>query len=303
MISIEDEHRHMKTKKLLSLLCLFFAFASVAAARNTAPVVSTEWLQQNLGRSEITVVDIRTPERYAKEHIPGSINIPTSVLAASRNELTLELPSDEDLGALLGKHGIAASRHIVVVTHTETNLSRWEAMRAAWTFILAGVGDTSVLDGGITKWMGEKRPLSIEIPDIRPVVYDGKISRNSAVSKDYVLANLGKSFLADNRPPEDYFGITSPGHITSAVSVPGAWLFTSSGALISQASIRKMAESVFGTDKSREIITYCGIGAASSTWWFILTQVLDYQNVKVYDGSMEEWIKDQNAPIEAYRWN
>jgi len=293
----------MKTKKLSGLLCLLLVFASAAAARDMTPVVSTDWLQQNMNRSEIAVIDVRTPERYAKGHIPGSINIPTSILGASRNELTLELPLDEDLRDLLGKYGITTSRHVVVVTHTETNLSRWEAMRAAWTFIISGVGSTSVLDGGITKWTSENKPLSVETPEVRPVVYDGKISRTSVVSKDYVLAGLGKSFIADNRPPEDYFGINSPGHIKGAVSVPGAWLFTSTGALISQTAIRTMAESVFGTDKSREIIVYCGIGAASSTWWFILTQILDYQNVKIYDGSIEEWLRDQNAPVEAYRWN
>nr|AGS53091.1 rhodanese-related sulfurtransferase [uncultured bacterium contig00036] len=295
----------MKTKKLSNLLCLclFLVLVSTAVARDTDPVVSTEWLQKNLNRSEIAIVDIRAPERYAKEHIPGSINIPTSVLGASRNELTLELPSDDDLVALLGKYGITASRHVVVVTHTETTFSRWEAMRAAWTFILAGVSNASVLDGGITKWMSENKPLSVETPNIRPVAYDGKISRASVASRDYVLANIRKSLITDNRLPEDYFGITSPGHIPGAVSIPGAWLFTSNGALISQTAIRTMAESIFGTDKSKEIITYCGLGAASAAWWFILTQVLDYQNVKVYDGSMEEWLKDQNAPIEAYRWN
>ena len=293
----------MKTEKLSGLPCLLLVFTSVAAAHDMTPVISTDWLQQNMNRSEIAVVDVRTPERYAKGHIPGSINIPTSILGASRNELTLELPSDEDLRDLLGKHGITASRHMVVVTHTETNLSRWEAMRAAWTFIIAGVSGASVLDGGITKWTSENKPLSVETPEVRPVAYDGKISRTSVASKDYVLAGLGKSLVADNRPPEDYFGITSPGHIKGAVSIPGAWLFTSSGALIPQTDIRKIAESVFGTDKSREIITYCSIGAASSAWWFILTQVLDYQNVKVYDGSMEEWLRDQNAPVEAYRWN
>lgn len=295
----------MKTGKLSGLLplCLFLVFTSIAAARDTDPVVSTEWLQQNMSHPEVAVIDIRTAERYAKEHIPGSINIPTSILGAPRNELTLEIPADEDLRALLGKYGITPSRHVVVATHTETNLSRWEAMRAAFTFILAGVGNTSVLDGGVTKWASEKRLLSGEAPDIRPSAFDGKISRTSVASKDYVLANIGKIFMADNRPTEDYFGINSPGHIKGAVSVPGSWLFASNGTLINQTIIRAVAESVFGTDKSRAIITYCGIGAASSAWWFVLTQVLDYQNVKVYDGSMEEWLKDPNAPIEAYRWN
>jgi thiosulfate/3-mercaptopyruvate sulfurtransferase len=64
-----------------------------------------------------------------------------------------------------------------------------------------------------------------------------------------------------------------------------------------------MASGVLGADKSKEIVVYCGVGGYSSTWWFLLTQILGYQNVKLYDGSFEEWSKDPKAPVESYRWH
>jgi thiosulfate/3-mercaptopyruvate sulfurtransferase len=49
---------------------------------------------------------------------------------------------------------------------------------------------------------------------------------------------------------------------------------------------------------NKEIIVYCDSGRVASAWWFILNEVLGYKNVKNYDGSMEEWTKDETAPVE-----
>jgi thiosulfate/3-mercaptopyruvate sulfurtransferase len=64
-----------------------------------------------------------------------------------------------------------------------------------------------------------------------------------------------------------------------------------------------MASGVIGSAKSKEIILYCGVGGFASTWWFLLARVLGYDNVKVYDGSFEEWEKDPSAPLSIYTWH
>ena len=43
--------------------------------------------------------------------------------------------------------------------------------------------------------------------------------------------------------------------------------------------------------KNQDIIVYCGVGGYASSWWFVLTQVLGYQNVKLYDGAAQEWVR------------
>jgi len=47
----------------------------------------------------------------------------------------------------------------------------------------------------------------------------------------------------------------------------------------------------------REIITCCGAGKCCPTWALILREVLGYKNVKLYDGSFEEWTRDPNLPV------
>ena len=64
-----------------------------------------------------------------------------------------------------------------------------------------------------------------------------------------------------------------------------------------------MATGVLGSNTSKEVILYCGVGGYAATWWYLLTQLFGYRNVKVYDGSMEEWLKEPNDPVTTYSWH
>ena len=51
-------------------------------------------------------------------------------------------------------------------------------------------------------------------------------------------------------------------------------------------------------NSDNEIVTYCRIGERAAHSWFVLTQLLGYENVKNYDGSWTEWGSIVGAPIE-----
>jgi len=63
-------------------------------------------------------------------------------------------------------------------------------------------------------------------------------------------------------------------------------------------------------DKNQTIVVYCNSGAMASTYWLYLTEVLGYNNVKVYDGSWIEWgnqvaFEPDNLSVvrsETYTW-
>ncbi|MEA2502038.1 MAG: thiosulfate/3-mercaptopyruvate sulfurtransferase, partial [Actinomycetota bacterium] len=46
------------------------------------------------------------------------------------------------------------------------------------------------------------------------------------------------------------------------------------------------------------IIAYCRIGERSSHSWFVLTELLGYDNVKNYDGSWTEYGSLVGVPVE-----
>jgi thiosulfate/3-mercaptopyruvate sulfurtransferase len=61
--------------------------------------------------------------------------------------------------------------------------------------------------------------------------------------------------------------------------------------------VREMCATL-GVTSDREVITYCRVGERSSLSWFVLTQVLGYENVRNYDGSWLEYSSLIGAPIE-----
>lgn len=79
------------------------------------------------------------------------------------------------------------------------------------------------------------------------------------------------------------------------------WAWENDGTWRPEEVIADMVQGVAGEDKHREIICYCGVGGYASTWWFLMTQLLGYRNVKIYDGSMEAWVAEGN-PLVRYRW-
>jgi thiosulfate/3-mercaptopyruvate sulfurtransferase len=290
-----------------------FAFTlllpAIVRMRDVPPFVPTDWLQQNLPDPKLVTLDTRSAEEYAEGHIPGSVSSFFGSWIVERNGLLLELPAEEELMRLIGSLGIGQDSLVVVVSSADNDYSRADATRVALTLTLAGLKNVAVLDGGYAKWLREQKALSTEPGRPEATVYKGKINSNFLATKEYVMSRIGKSVILDNRDADVYFGIktepTAPkaGHIESALSLPTPWLYAKEGTLLPKKTLEAMVAGVIGTDKSKEVICYCGVGGYGSTSWFILTRMLGYKNVKFYDGSAQEWAMDPRAPMTAHRWS
>jgi thiosulfate/3-mercaptopyruvate sulfurtransferase len=296
----------MIRSRLLRLTVLFFSTNSISVARDIAPFVSVDWLEQNSTAPGLLIVDIRSAAEFKKSHIPNSFIAGLNSWTVNKNGLFLELPAERDLLVLMSSLGMNENSRVVVVGKGESDFDRADAIRIAWTILTAGIKNVSVLDGGFQKWVKDKKTTTVDQPLPSPGEYKGKINGSAASSKNYVLSRIGKSIILDARAPEVYFGITTeswaqkPGHIKSAVNLPAPWVFAKDGILRSRSELESMAKGVIGGNKSREVIVYCGVGVYATVWSYILTELLDYKNVKAYDGSMQEWVMDPVGPISVF---
>jgi thiosulfate/3-mercaptopyruvate sulfurtransferase len=292
-----------------------FAFASPAID----PIVSTEWLADH--RAEVIIVDVRGLEDYGAGHIPGSINEPLIIGIAGfctgpvSNWITgnsecvwMEMPDKGDLFKTIGNLGITKNSWVVIVSAPGAGEPPFYglsgATRVADALIYAGVKNVAILDGGYPKWAAEDRPVSTDVPGVTPIPYSSPVKEGMFVTIEYVLKKVGKSVIIDGRDPDTYFGVTMDpflhpenglGHIPSARSLPAPWVWekgdneTYDYYLYKDKKILEaMAAGVIG-HKNKEIIVYCSVGGYASTWWFLLTRVLEYENVKFFDGSAQEW--------------
>jgi thiosulfate/3-mercaptopyruvate sulfurtransferase len=297
--------------------------------RRIHPIVSTEWLSAH--SAEAVILDIRSAADYEAGHIPGSINEPfvtafdptcrgpsSHWIIGSDDCLWLQVPDANDLFVTLGNLGISGDSRVVVVTAPNPGEPPFyglaNATRVALTLIYAGVKNVAVLDGGYPKWVAEGRSTTKEVPIVTPVTYQGRVNQAMFVPIEYVQKHIGKAVIIDARDAEVYFGITiepfapKEGHIPSARALPTPWIWNQDSnethpyyTYKNEDLLEAMASGVIGRQKAKEITVYCGVGGYASSWWYVLTQVLGYDNVKIFDGSAQEWVRYHD--MVPYQWD
>lgn len=292
-----------KGRMIFALLAACFLLPLAAVAADVEPLVTPDWLEKNLSAPDVVIVDIRKVEEYRDGHIPNAINVFYNSWAIAQAGLANEIPADDDLRDLLGGNGITKDSTVVVVGKAEALVDRVNVTRVAWTLKYAGVQNVAVLNGGYDAWLAAKKEVSKTVARGKKVTYDGQFNKALFADKAYVTAALGKATIVDVREAPFYTGekkldfVAKPGHIQGAVNLPSLQMFTKEGAFKPAAELAAMATPVVGTDKGKEIIVYCDSGRVASAWWFILHEVLGYQNVRNYDGSAQDWTREPAGPV------
>lgn len=281
------------------------ALANTAASSSAGPLVTAEWLAQNLSRPDVRVIEVSVnPGLYERAHIPGAVNF--SWHNDLNDKLRRDIVGKQDFEKLLSRAGVKDDT--TVVLYGDTN--NWFAAWGAWVFDIYGVKNVKLLDGGRKKWEAENRPLNNRAPEYAATSYRvGKINLDlRARLSDALAVAEGKSQarLIDIRSGDEYQGkIFAPagvpelairaGHIPGAVNVPWGQAVQEDGTFKSKEELRKLYAGV-GIDGSKPVITYCRIGERSSHTWFALSKILGY-DVKNYDGSWTEYGNAVGVPI------
>lgn len=280
------------------------SYEQSAAVGTGSDLVSTDWLYSNLNKSQYTIIDVRSPAEYAAGHIPGSISMPFDVISVwatsdfSPGGLWVEVPEISALTTALGGYGISRKSNVVLVTGLPAvnPYALGSPGRVALTLAYAGVEKVAVLNGAFEKWAAEGKPVSTQVPAVTAVDFGYSGSGTMFVDINYVKNKIGNVVLVDARDKAVYDGeITEPwavkaGHIPTAVSLPAASLWNvTDGTMKSLYELEMIAGSVVGDGKKQEIIVYCGVGGYMSTVWFTLAKLLGYKNVRVFDGSAQQW--------------
>jgi len=169
-----------------------------------------------------------------------------------------------------------------------------------------------VLDGARYRWTAEGRPLVAEEPPAAaPAAYEPvrRVER-MRIHRDKMLKALGgATVILDGRSHEEYSGQRVGGPVGPDVGalrygrIPGArHLFFEE--LLDANKAFKPAEELArlvapsGAAADKDIIAYCRMSHRATVLQFVLTQLLGYKKVRVYDGSWTEWGNLVGVPIE-----
>lgn len=289
--------------KLLMLVLFFLLIPAVGQARNIDPIVSTGWLSDHLNNPKLIILDIRRVEDYREGHIPGALSAFYGSWAYQKDGLFTEIPETDDLDDTIGYMGISFDSWVVVTGCMDTPRLSYQSARVVCTLQYAGIKNVAILNGGMNKWIEEKKPLSQAVVHAKIQPFQGKYLKAKFADKNYVKERLGKALLLDVREREFFAGekkmdcIPKMGRLPGAFNMPTSCAFNKDKTFKSKEELAAIAESAVGQDKSREIITYCDIGQCCPIWSYILVEVLGYENVRLYDGGMQEWMQDPQAVV------
>jgi len=269
-------------------------------------LVTTDWVQQHGQDANVRLVEVDVDtSSYEAGHIEGAVawNWTTQL----NDQVRRDILSREQVQELLSQSGITPDTTIVL--YGDNN--NWFAAYAYWQLKIFGHNNVKLMNGGRKKWELEGRKFVTEVPAPQAIAYQAKEANLSIRASQFdVHGSLknGSTVLVDVRSPQEFSGevIAPPGmtetaqrggHIPGAKNVPWAKAVNEDGTFKSEEELRQLYAGV-GVTADKDVITYCRIGERSAHTWFVLQELLGFQNVRNYDGSWTEWGSMVGVPIE-----
>ena len=281
--------------------------ADPSTASAPAALVSTDWAREHLDDPKVRFleVDVDT-DAYDTGHLPGATGVNWKTQLT--DPVMRDLVSREELQSLLRAAGIDDDTKIVL--YGDNN--NWFAAWAYWQLRYQGLDSVSLLDGGRIKVEADGLPLTTDAPShaAGSITLPDQTREELRAYRQQVIDGVGSADrdLVDVRSPEEFRGeLAAPahlpqeaaqrrGHIPGAVNVPWATAVAEDGTFKPIEQLRELYAAK-GVDGSDEVVAYCRIGERSSHTWFVLHELLGYENVRNYDGSWTEYGSLVGVPI------
>lgn len=260
--------------------------------------VTPEWLERNLTSPDVVLVEVGWASTADRPHIPGSRFLPIESIVTRSGWPPDELPPVDELRSALGKAGIGDDGRIILYSTQPLH-----ATRAWFTLDYLGQGDrTAILDGGLERWMAEKRPVATHRFPRTSKKFTAYPDRSRVISLAGVRdAAASGAVLIDARSEKEFNGswrggsVTRRGHIPDAHCDPWQANLTGDGSFRPADELKAAYAKIVQKPDTR-VIVYCRTGMEATMPYFILRS-LGY-DVMLYDGSYSEWSRDAATPIE-----
>jgi thiosulfate/3-mercaptopyruvate sulfurtransferase len=272
-----------------------------------ATLIDTE----TLSRHDFVIIDCRFrlddpgwgERAYAAGHIPGAgyahLDRDLSGVKTGSNGRH-PLPEVDTLARTLGRLGVDAGKQ--VVAYDQDN--GMYASRLWWLLRWLGHEAVAVLDGGLRKWVLEKRPTTSDDEPRAPRVFIPDVRRSFVATLSEVAAAVGQANkrLLDARAPERFRGDVEPidkaaGHIPGAANYHFMANLDETGVFRSRDALRTQLAGALGGVPADQTIAYCGSGVTACHNLLALEHA-GLRGAKLYPGSWSEWSSDPARPIE-----
>lgn len=273
---------------------LFMMQPAVSAEDRQGNLVSVQWLEKNLNRDDVHLLDASPTPLHAARHIPGAVNVDVFSFGGREN-------STAEMERRIQSWGVSAGKKIVLYDQGGT----FFATSLFFDLYYHGfpAEDMFVLDGGMAKWLATGSAVT---KDATPAPKTGtfrvaKLREDARVRLPEFLVASGdpvNNALVEALEPDQHFGgakfFDRAGHIPNAIMAPSADFFNPDKTFKSSGEIKRML-TYLGVKPEQQVYTHCGGGIAASVPFFATRILLNYPKVKLYKESQLEWLRDDRG--------
>lgn len=273
------------------------------------PLVTTEWLAAELGKTDIRVIDATlflaqhgrdARAEFESAHIPGAVFFDIDEVSDTTSPLPHMLPPPEKFASRMQALGLGDGSRIIVYDNSPLR----SAARVWWMLTLFGAHEVAILDGGFAKWVAEGRATESGKPIVRhrhftvwadkSLVRDSKQMTENLRTKAEQVVDARSAGRFAGTDPEPRAGLRS-GHIPGSKNLPYDQLFNEDGTYKHPEAI-KAAFDASGVDFSKPVVATCGSGVTSAVLAFAAT-LIGHPKMAIYDGSWSEWGASATNPV------
>lgn len=265
-----------------------------------SPLISMAQVEQVRSHDDVCLIEVgQHPNKFDRTHIPGAqfVHWITDITDPSASE-RYNIISRPAMESLLRKLGITHQTRVIIYDRLNSRLST----RMYWSLKYYQHPKVQVMNGSFETWARKYSPSHKRAePTPSQYVIEGA---NPAIitNKDFIEKHLDDASvkLVDGRPAKQYNGKApgkvfhtgkshkNRGHIPGAVNVAWEDNFNDDGTFKTLEQLQELY-SAQGVTTEQTVISYCNEGLHAATPWFVLSELLEYPDVRLYDDSMSEW--------------
>ena len=266
-------------------------------------LVSTDWLRKNFINKNIKILDcswhMPTTQRSGKlefeqTHIPGSIFFDIDEFSDKNSEFPHTILPADIFSEMISNLGISNQDHIVVYD----SLGIFSSPRVWWMFQYFGHKEVSILDGGLVKWLKEKKEIetgkgkkysktNFKVTENKSMlkIYDD--IKNNIINNQFQVIDARSKGRFLGTEPEPRSNLKS-GSIQYSINLPWNECIDPETKCFLDKSLLEKKFKALKIKLDQPVVFSCGSGVSACVIGKAFNIVNNNEPI-IYDGSWSEW--------------